>query len=100
MIVVLNNQLMALRPSPVVALNRAIAIGQREGPRRGVEEIRAIVHAERFARYPFCHAALGEFELRSGKGNVARTRFGEALALAPNPMELCCNRLSLRASRC
>lgn len=86
-IVSLYDTLMALRPSPVVALNRAIAIAQREGPERGLEEIRAIANADRLATYPFYHAALGEFEFRSGKPDVAREHFRTALALARNPTE-------------
>jgi hypothetical protein len=42
-IVSLYDRLMAIRPSPVVALNRAIAIAQRDGQERGLEEIRAIL---------------------------------------------------------
>jgi RNA polymerase sigma factor (sigma-70 family) len=86
-IVSLYDTLMTLRPSPVVALNRAIAIAQREGPERGLEEIRAIANAERLASYPFYHAALGEFEFRSGRSDVAREHFRAALALARNPTE-------------
>ena len=41
-IVSLYDQLMAMRPSPVVALNRAIAVAQRDGPERGLEEMHAI----------------------------------------------------------
>jgi RNA polymerase sigma factor (sigma-70 family) len=81
------DQLMAMRPSPVVALNRAIAIAQHEGPQRGLEEIHAIVDSERLVRYPFYHAAIGELELRSRKGEAAREHFGAALKLARNPME-------------
>jgi RNA polymerase sigma-70 factor (ECF subfamily) len=86
-IVSLYDQLMAIRPSPVVALNRAIAIGQREGHERGLEEIRAISEVDRLASYPFYYAALGEFELRSGRGVVAREHFQSALTLARNPTE-------------
>ncbi|HKD84296.1 MAG TPA: sigma-70 family RNA polymerase sigma factor [Terriglobales bacterium] len=86
-IVSLYDQLMAIRPSPVVALNRAIAIGQREGHERGLKELRAISNADRLASYPFYHAALGEFELRSGRGVVAREHFQSALTLARNPTE-------------
>jgi RNA polymerase sigma-70 factor (ECF subfamily) len=78
---------MRLAPSPVVALNRAIAVGQQEGPARGLEEIRAIEGGERLAKYPFHAAALGEFELRGGRPQVAREHFRAALALARNPME-------------
>jgi len=78
---------MTIRPSPVVALNRAIAVAQNEGPERGLEEIRSITDRYRLATYPFYHAALGEFELRSGKHEIARGHFRTALALARNPTE-------------
>jgi len=83
----LYDTLMTIRPSPVVALNRAIAVGQSEGPERGLEEIRSITDRERLSRYPFYFAALGEFELRRGKNQVAREHFGAALGLARNSME-------------
>jgi RNA polymerase sigma-70 factor (ECF subfamily) len=86
-IVSLYDRLMAMRPSPVVALNRAIAIAQQQGPERGLEEIRAIAGADRLASYPFYYAALGEFEFRAGKPAIAREHFRTALALARNPME-------------
>jgi predicted RNA polymerase sigma factor len=78
---------MAIRPSPVVALNRAIAIAQRDGPQRGLEELRAIGDSGRLGSYPFYHAAFGEFELRKGKHRNALVHFRKALALARNPME-------------
>jgi RNA polymerase sigma-70 factor (ECF subfamily) len=87
MIVSLYDKLMAIRPSPVVGLNRAIAIAQRDSPQRGLEEIRAITHSDRLATYPFYHAALGEFEFRSGRHEIANEHFRTALALARNPME-------------
>jgi RNA polymerase sigma factor (sigma-70 family) len=86
-IVSLYDMLMTIRPSPVVALNRAIAVGQHEGPERGLEEIAAIADRGRLAAYPFYYAALGEFELRNERGEVARDHFRAALALARNPME-------------
>jgi RNA polymerase sigma factor (sigma-70 family) len=86
-IVSLYNTLMTIRPSPVVALNRAIAIAQLEGPERGLEEIRTIADRDRLATYPFFHAALGEFEFHSGRYEIAREHFGAALGLARNPME-------------
>ncbi len=83
----LYDTLMTIRPSPIVALNRAIAIGQAEGPARGLEEIRRIVSPERLAAYPFYSAALGEFELRSGRHGIAREHFRTAAALARNSAE-------------
>ena len=78
---------MSVRPSPVVALNRAIAIAQRDGPERGLEAIGAIEDRDRLAGYPFYPAALGELELRRGRHKIARKHFRAALALARNPME-------------
>jgi RNA polymerase sigma-70 factor (ECF subfamily) len=86
-IISLYDQLMAIRPSPIVALNRAIAIGQREGPERGLDEIHAIQDRDRLANYPFYHAALAELEIDSGHLLDARKHFAAALKLARNPME-------------
>ena len=86
-IVSLYDTLMGIRSSPIIALNRAIAVGQSEGPERGLEEIGSIADPDRLAAYPFYSAALGEFELRRGRHDVAREHFRAALALARNPME-------------
>jgi predicted RNA polymerase sigma factor len=86
-VVSLYDTLMMIRPSPIVALNRAIAIAQSEGPERGLEEIRSIADRERLAAYPFYSAALGELELRRGRRETAGEHFRAALALARNPME-------------
>ena len=86
-IVALYDTLMRIRPSPVVALNRAIAVAQRDGPNRGLDEIRAIEDLERLEEYPFYHAALGELELRSGRTDVARDHFREAAGLARSTAE-------------
>jgi RNA polymerase sigma-70 factor (ECF subfamily) len=86
-IVSLYDALMNLRPSPVVALNRAIAVGQRDGPQGGLKELRTIADSERLANYPFYHAAFGEFELGSGRPDLAYEHFSTALKLSHNPME-------------
>jgi RNA polymerase sigma factor (sigma-70 family) len=86
-IVGLYDRLMSIAPSPVVALNRAIAIGQRDGPERGLEELHSIAHRDRLERYPFFPAALGELELRRGNHAIAREYFTAALRLARNPTE-------------
>jgi predicted RNA polymerase sigma factor len=87
LIVSLYDRLMAIAPSPVVALNRAIAIAQRDGAERGIEELHAIGDQERLGKYPFYPAALGELELRRGNRDAAREHFQAALALARNPTE-------------
>jgi RNA polymerase sigma factor (sigma-70 family) len=86
-IVSLYDTLMTIRPSPIVALNRAIAVAQNEGAARGLEEIGSIDGRERLATYPFYPAAIGELELRLGRRESARERFRSALALARNPDE-------------
>jgi RNA polymerase sigma factor (sigma-70 family) len=86
-IVSLYDTLMTIHPSPIVALNRAIAIAQRDGPECGLAEIRAIADRDRLSDYPFFTAALGELEMRSGRHEIAREHFQAALSLARNPME-------------
>ncbi len=81
------DRLMDIAPSPVVALNRAIAIGQRDGADRGLEALRAIADSDRLASYPFYPAAMGELELRRGDRDAARTHLRAALDLARNPAE-------------
>ncbi|HZT01765.1 MAG TPA: sigma-70 family RNA polymerase sigma factor [Steroidobacteraceae bacterium] len=86
-IISLYEALMSLRPSPVIALNRAVAIAQRDGPARGIEEIQAIADREQLNAYPFYAAALGELELRNGNRAIARDHFREAIGIARNAME-------------
>jgi len=86
-IVGLYDTLMTIHPSPVVALNRAIAVAQLEGPARGLEAIAAIADRERLSGYPFYFATLAELELRSGRAAAAHEHFLAAQHLARNPME-------------
>lgn len=86
-IVWLYDLLMRVAPSPVVALNRAIAISYRDGPEAGIAEIRSIGENERLASYPFYPAALGELEMRSGNVEEARRQFEAAVSLARNATE-------------
>jgi RNA polymerase sigma factor (sigma-70 family) len=85
-IVGLYDQLMKMRPTPVIALNRAIAVAQLRGPEVGLEELRA-VDGSRLGKYPFYAAALGELEQRLGRLDAAREHFREAVGLARSPME-------------
>lgn len=86
-IVLLYDTLMTIRPTPIVALNRAIAVGQRDGADCGLRELRAIPDSDRLARYPFYHAAFAEFELQAGQIDKAVGHFAIALKLARNLME-------------
>lgn len=74
---------MTIRPSPIVALNRALAVAQNEDPERGLDRH----DCDRLATYPFYYAARGELEFRRGRHEAAREHFQSALALARNSME-------------
>jgi RNA polymerase sigma factor (sigma-70 family) len=80
----LYDALLQIVPSPVVALNRAIAIGQRDGPAAGVTAVAALDGNARLEPYPFFHAALGEFLFDDGRALEALERFDRALSLARN----------------
>jgi RNA polymerase sigma factor (sigma-70 family) len=86
-IVSLYDALMTIRPTPIVALNRAIAVGQRDGPESGLTALLAIADSERLSKYPFYHAAFAELELQAGRPKVAHERFSTARELSRNPME-------------
>lgn len=76
-----------LRPTPVVALNRAIAVGMADGPEAGLRALSAIEDGGRLARYPFLPAAKAEFELSSGRASQAAQWLQDAMRLARNPAE-------------
>jgi len=86
-VVTLYDALLRLRPTPVIALNRAIAVAQSEGAARGLDEIRRIPNRDRLQNYPFYSAAMGELELQRGRPEAARSHFDAARALARNTME-------------
>jgi RNA polymerase sigma-70 factor (ECF subfamily) len=70
------------RPSPVVALNRAVAVGKARGPEEGLAELSRIPDLARLRDYPFYPAAQGEFHLLAGRPAEAGTYFEEAVRLA------------------
>ena len=83
----LYDLLWRLRPTPVVALNRAIALGMVEGPEAGLRALAGIEGRHRLARYPFLPAAVAEFELRAGRPGRAASQLRTALLLARNAAE-------------
>jgi RNA polymerase sigma-70 factor (ECF subfamily) len=85
----LYDQLLILRPSPIVFLNRAIAVGYRDGVGHGLEAIHSIPDRSRLAHYPFYWAAQAEFEMKVGQIEEAREHFLEASKLARNDQERC-----------
>jgi RNA polymerase sigma-70 factor (ECF subfamily) len=84
-IVALYDALYRLQPTPVVALNRALAIAERDGPADGLAELASL--AERLDAYHLYHAARGELLQRSGDTPGAAEANRRALALTGNPAE-------------
>ncbi|RAX18479.1 RNA polymerase sigma factor [Pseudarthrobacter sp. AG30] len=92
----LYDLLMERWPSPVVRLNRAIALGFAVGPSEGLAELDALGAEPQLARYPYLAAARGDFLVRLGRPDEARVAFEEALILTDNEAEqrFLCARLS------
>ncbi len=86
-IVALYGALMTLRPSPAVALARAIAVGQADGPEAGRQALHALADDERLTRAPFHDAALADLEWRAGNHALAGTHLRAALVKVRNPLE-------------
>ena len=83
----LYDLLMERWPSPVVRLNRAIALGFAAGPAEGLAELDALGAEPQLARYPYLAAARGDFLVRLGRAGEAQVAFDEALILAGNEVE-------------
>lgn len=82
-ILALYDQLMALAPSPVVALNRAVAVAETEGPRTAL----ALVDALDLDGYHAFHAVRAELLRRTGRPTEAAAAYEAAIALTENPAE-------------
>jgi RNA polymerase sigma-70 factor (ECF subfamily) len=83
----LYDALLALRPSPVVALNRAIAVGRAQGPDAGLAALDAIDGRERLEEYPYYWAARADCHERAARRDAARADFEHALAVAATPSQ-------------
>jgi RNA polymerase sigma-70 factor (ECF subfamily) len=80
--VALYDVLARVEPSPVVALNRAVAVAMRDGPQAGLDLIDAILAHGELAEYHLAHAARADLCRRLGSTADARTSYQRALALA------------------
>jgi RNA polymerase sigma-70 factor, ECF subfamily len=83
-IVLLYGELLELQPSPVVALNRAVAIAMAEGPETGLTAIDAIAGLEDYRHF---HSARADLLRRLGRADEARAAYARALALGPTEEE-------------
>jgi len=80
-IVALYNQLAKIQPSPVVYLNRAVAIAMRDGPEVGLEHIDAVLAHGELTNYYLAHSARADMSRRLGRTADARSSYEKALAL-------------------
>ncbi|WP_116451606.1 RNA polymerase sigma factor [Blastococcus litoris] len=86
-ILALYELLTTLWPSPVVALNRAVAVGFARGAAAGLAALDALTDEPQLAGYGYLSAARADFLRRLGRVAEARLAYGEALALTGNAVE-------------
>ena len=82
-IVALYNRLVRIQPSPVIELNRAVAIAMRDGPEVGLALIDAVLAHGELANYYLAHSARADMCRRFGRTAEARSSYEKALALDP-----------------
>jgi len=80
-IVALYDVLAQLQPSPVVALNRAVAVAMRDGPRAGLALVEDLLKAGTLSDYRLAHAARADLCRRLGRTDEARESYRRALDL-------------------
>ncbi|HSC31432.1 MAG TPA: RNA polymerase sigma factor [Gemmatimonadaceae bacterium] len=86
-IVLLYDRLLRIQPSPVVELNRAVAIAMCEGPEQGLALIDDLLAREHLSRYHLAHAARADLCRRIGRIPEARASYEKALELAQHDSE-------------
>jgi RNA polymerase sigma-70 factor, ECF subfamily len=95
-IVALYDQLLGVAPTPVVALNRAIAIGELRGPAAALALVEGLENLDSY--YPF-HATRADLHGRLGRHREAAAAYQRAAAMAPTDAERDFLRRGGRASR-
>jgi len=86
-IVSLYDQLVRIQPSPVVQLNRAVAIAMCDGPEAGLTHINALLEHGELANYYLAHSARADLYRRLGRKAEARSSYEKALALTQQEPE-------------
>ena len=86
-IVALYDRLLRIHPSPVVQLNRAVAIAMRDGPEAGLTLIDAVLEHGDLANYYLAHSARADMYRRLGRTAEARSAYEKALALTQQEPE-------------
>lgn len=95
-ILMLYNQLILLNGSPVVALNRAVAVARVQGPQAGLEAIARTENLAALESYHLVHAIRGTLAAESGdhSGALAHFRLGEKLAVLPTERDFIRRRIA------
>jgi RNA polymerase sigma factor (sigma-70 family) len=83
----LYDRLIEFDQSPVVALNRAVALANLRGPKAGLQAVRGIRGLNKLSSYYLLYAVQGEFEMRSGNLQVAAEQFRKSFELADTKSE-------------
>jgi predicted RNA polymerase sigma factor len=86
-IVTFYDLLMAQSPGPIVALNRALAVAERDGVEEGRRELVAVTEDKKLARYPFYWAALADLQRRADRRGEARSSYERAIEMSRSPAE-------------
>jgi RNA polymerase sigma-70 factor, ECF subfamily len=86
-ITLLYDGLIRIHPSPVVELNRAVAVAMWEGPEQGLRLIDGLLGREELANYHLAHSARADLCRRLGRLSEARASYEKALALAGQESE-------------
>jgi RNA polymerase sigma-70 factor, ECF subfamily len=86
-IVALYDRLLQIQPSPVVQLNRAVAIAMCDGPESGLAHIDALLEQGELANYYLAHSARADMYRRLGRTGEARASYEKALALTQQEPE-------------
>jgi RNA polymerase sigma-70 factor, ECF subfamily len=76
-----------IEPTPIVALNRAVAIAMAEGPEQGLARVEQLEAAGELATYHLLHAARADLLRRLGRRDEARVAYTQALSLVTNEPE-------------
>jgi RNA polymerase sigma-70 factor (ECF subfamily) len=88
------DELYRIKPSPIVALNRAVAVAHQHGPQAGLDAVAAIPQRDRLESHYLLHAVTGELHWRLQQHRLAAENFRRALALAHvGPEQLYLSRL-------
>jgi predicted RNA polymerase sigma factor len=86
-IVTLYTELLELMPSPIVELNRAVAVSMASGPQAGLELVDALMSVPALEQYHLLPSVRGDLLLKVGRTGEARAEFERAAAMTRNARE-------------